>query len=630
VDPETGKQYARDFIRKLEEEEASLKAQLAITPVTPAPLSRDISQSQPGPSRGTKPYNYFVGDSSGLGFLHSILSDERWQHHHAHIMNQLSARPRMKARQLTSNPLPSLEEAEMLLHNYFTRFHIHHTFLLRHEVVGIFNRLYLPSSMQEVSVQDRFRLFMVFAISSTTRHRAGLISEDPYGYFRAAEAYLGSIPLIKDLDAIQNLLLIARFGMYHHIEISLWEISQLCMRQCIEWRLHMHRSEAVDPLSEQHRRRIFWECYVLDRYSAGILGRPFAILEKDINVRLPIDVDDETLTSSLAVSLDCIPPNTNSRPTELSVFIHCIKLRQISSRIHTDFYIGQHGKSNGQPSRFMSIGHIYEMFFKFQTELKAWRSSAPMFPNPRSLYEKPEWHDFLYEKDLMLLARGALHNIPSCSYIATGVMKEVFACCYGSARRVIELYSDLMDKRVITWTRSYFQVIFTAGLTIIFCVSFDAIRNILSNEEPIQTLDLCHRILSFFKEKMPDAGSFALVFELLKDECINSRSSIDEDSQRQQHQDPSRPFITTRQNSPGRVINPNDTDLSQQTDNVNAGDMRFDPYTNSQAYNFTVNDPNLGPTDNLDFMTQLEAGLGEYAWGWIPMDNELLDHFSFH
>ena len=481
VDPETGDHYARDYLRRLEEEEKALKAQIGERTLPFENPTPDIFPGSPrvteaSATRVTVPsQNYFVGDGSGLEFLHSILSDARWQEHRVPIMHQLAARPRMQKQHVQPNSLPSIREAEALVENYFKRFHIHHTFLLRHEVLGMFRRLYCPLAEDSpITVQDRFRLFMVFAISATTRSRAGLSPENPYGYFKAAQSYLRGIPLIKDLDAIQNLLLIARFGMYHHIGTSLWEISQLCMRQCIEWQLHTPRLKTLDPLREQHHRRIFWECYILDRYSSGILGRPFAIREDDILVELPIDVDDEDLINSTASTLQEITPNTSSHPTELSIFIHCIKLRRISSGIHTKFYAEQDSvdkwskqRQTCQPSRFPSIGHLYTHFSWFQSELKSWRATAPIYPDPRSLYERPEWHDFLYEKDSMLLARGALHNLPHHWQISMGTMKNIFTACYASAKHVIELYAYLLEYRAITWTRRYFQVIFTAGLSLI-------------------------------------------------------------------------------------------------------------------------------------------------------------------
>ncbi|USP82066.1 Zn(II)2Cys6 transcription factor [Curvularia clavata] len=597
VDPESGEQYSRGFIAQLEEEEKSLNERLNGTQLTATATEAHSVPTPTSDDAGRR--SYYVGDGSGLGFLNSILSDARWQQHRTHILTQLAARPRVHRQNLTPNSLPPPHEAQQLLDNYFRRFHIHHTFLLREEVLAIYNRIYTTSRPDDApSAQDLYRLLMVFAISCTTRHRAGLSSENPLGYFIAAGSYLRQIPLIGSVNAIENLLLIHRFGMYHYIGTSMWDISQLCMRQCIEWRLHLRNSESLSLVTEQHRRRIFWECYILDRYSSGILGRPFAISESNISVPLPVDIDDEALAESSASSLDLVPPKTSSTPTELSVFIHCIKLRQISSQIHTRFYTGR----SSEP-RFKSVGHVYTCFSRFRTDLNLWRSTMPCFASPRSLYERPEWHDFLYEKDLMLLARGAMHNLTLHS--TTGaITKMIVIPCYESASRVIELYADLMDKQAITWTRSYFQMIFTAGLTIIFCLSLEVETSILENRDAVRILTMCHGILNFFKEKMPDAGSFAIVFGVLKDECIRHRVN------------------TGSTHNANAIYNPTSTAPDDPELPASFSNPAFESTNNEvNTVNADSIDLGLGLTDNLDLMTQLEAGLGEYAWGWIPMED---------
>jgi hypothetical protein len=644
VDTVTGEQYARDYLWQLQEEEARLKEQLESSPAgalpAPTPRSEHVDSTQGDPSTETEDsmagQSHFVGDGSGLGFLHSILSDQKWEQHRARIFSQLAARPRLQRQHLTPNSLPPLNEAEKLLENYFTRFHIHHTFLLRQEVLNLFSRIYSRSQQDGApSAQDRFRLLMVFAISATTRHRAGLSTENPYGYFMAAEACLGSISLIKNIEAIQNLLLIARFGMYHHIGTSLWEISQLCMRQCIEWRLHVGQSDGLDPLTEQHRRRIFWECYVLDRYSSGILGRPFAIRECDITVQLPIDVDDAKLEASNAPTLTLVPFNTTSGPTELSVFIHCIRLRQISSRVHTEYFTNRGSESqwrnsvySGTPlSRFKSIGHLFTSFSRFHTELRIWRSTMPIFPSPQSLYERAEWHDFLYEKDLMLLARGAMHHALSRSYTTSSVTKKILSACYESSSRVIQLYANLMDNQAITWTRSYFQVIFTAGLTIIYCVSLDLLDAVAGDEKHCETLTLCNNILGFFKVKMPDAESFAIVFDILKDECIEYRLHTG---------------LQVRQPGPntgndistvGPIIASDTTtlmDFNSYSVQPNLDSLGGSLYDSIFPYHVDPTHLGLGLNENFDLITQLEAGLCEYAWGWVPTDSDSHGLASFY
>lgn len=58
---------------------------------------------------------------------------------------------------------------------------------------------------------------MVFSISAVTRYRQDTSLAHPYGYFLAAQAFLGTVPLVGSLEAVENLLLVSRFGMYYHI-----------------------------------------------------------------------------------------------------------------------------------------------------------------------------------------------------------------------------------------------------------------------------------------------------------------------------------------------------------------------------------------------------------------------------
>jgi hypothetical protein len=669
VDPLTGEQYARDYIRLLEEKELHLKQRLGESndraEDTPAFTERSdgVGRTPTGPATAasTGSHGGFVGDGSGLGFLQNILSDVKWQHHRAHILRQLANRPQVVKYRPEPNALPPPEEAQRLLDNYFVRFHVHHAFLLRGEILDAFSRIYAPSTRSErPSAQDYFRLLMVFAISETTRHRACQGIDDdaarPYGYYLAAEPYLASIPLIKDTNAIQNLLLVARFSMYHHIGTSIWEISRLCMRQAIEWQLHTKSKSPLDPMIEQHQRRIFWECYVHDRFSSGILGRPFAILESEISVSLPIDADDETIISSGTVALDSIPISSRTRPSELSVNLFCIKLRRISSRVHSAFYSGRRPASHSvlgatRTSDFRSVGHVYSSFSQFHKELDLLRASAPIFAEPRCLYERSEWHDFMYEKDRLLLARAAMYNVPARPLSGESIINEILIACYMSATRTIELYADLRSKDAITWTRSYFQVLFTAGLTVIYCISLDILKdrhqNSVAHTDPLHTLDICSSLLNFFKEKMADAGSFAIVFDVMKEECVKDRASsllpslstimsqpTSVNHQQQQHHPLSTSRLDQNHASSFGVLqsgmsNFNTSDIPSivQHQDTNIDRFASQDYTDIARAQLPQ-DFGLGLTD--DLMSQLEAGLGEYAWGSMNMDGlNFWDQFGY-
>lgn len=89
------------------------------------------------------------------------------------------------------------------------------------------SRVY-QSSPENALQQDLYTIFMISAISSVTMFRRGMIGQHPYGFYRSASRLLSSIPLVGSLQAIQNLLLIARFAMYYHIgTLNPWSTQDL-------------------------------------------------------------------------------------------------------------------------------------------------------------------------------------------------------------------------------------------------------------------------------------------------------------------------------------------------------------------------------------------------------------------
>ncbi|KAL1648615.1 hypothetical protein SLS61_006742 [Didymella pomorum] len=161
---------------------------------------------------------------------------------------------------------------------------------------------------------------------------------------------------------------------------------------------------------------------------------------------------------------------------------------------------------------------------------------------------------------------------------------------------------------------NYFQVIFTAGLTVTYCISLGVLKHspdeMQNQTEAVDTITTCGRILCFFKDRMPDAGSFAVVFDLLKEEYIagllghtsQSASQIDGNGGID-------PGLTQG------VVAPSGGDFDGMWPSMGPDLNGFGVYTD------------FGLTD--DLMTQLEAGLGEYAWGTMPIENNFLDQVSF-
>lgn len=356
---------------------------------------------------------------------------------------------------------------------------------------------------------------------------------------------------------------------------------------------------------------------------------------------LPIDADDETIITSGTNVVDTVPTVTTVHPSEVSINLFCIKLRRPSSVEHTAFYTSRKSPSSStadgtRTSAFRSVGNVYSSFSQFDSELHAIRASAPVFSGPRCLYERSEWHDFMYEKDRLPLARGAMHNLSARQFSGASILKEILRACYMSATRTIELYANLRSKDAITWTRSYFQVIFTAGLTVIYCVILDVLTDnhglSATRTDPLQTLHICGSLLDLFKDKMPDAGSFATVFNVINEEFVKDRfahllpssakiAAVPTSQHRQQlsgHLSNSEVFSSHSVNGNplhsgvGTVDGHYLLSVDEQEQQTTADVISLRDFPDITTAQFPQ-ELAIGLTENL--MNQLESGLGEYAWG---------------
>ena len=138
----------------------------------------------------------------------------------------------------------------------------------------------------------------------------------------------------------------------------------------------------------------------------------------------------------------------------------------------------------------------------FLAQLDAWRQAAPVYSDPKSLYERPEWYDFLLEKDKSILIRGAMHTAPKLSNNAPPA--DLLVLSLRCATKVILLYSEMLEKKYITWTRSYFQGIFAAGMSVIFYLSLksDTADDLSLDTEvsPAVALQTCSQVLHTFEK----------------------------------------------------------------------------------------------------------------------------------
>lgn len=270
-------------------------------------------------------------------------------------------------------------------------------------------------------------------------------------------------------------------------------------------------------IERQRRRRIFWHFYIIDRYSSTTLDRPFTIDDCDIHIGLPADIDDEEIElwsdSRSSQSLDMHPETRDpGLLTETTILLISVKLRRVSSHIHTEFCpLTDDYRAASQ--LHLNIGRIHVVVNQLLGELEAWRQNAPMIHNPTCLYHSQQWYDLLYAREKLYLVRRAVDLVPRKG----GVLPQHFlTLLLHGALDVIEKYSALCwGTSFITHTRSYFHMMFTAGLSVIFCVIYSSSLPWTDLELSATGLRSCERTLASMAGPLQHAEAYVTVFAAL-------------------------------------------------------------------------------------------------------------------
>jgi len=95
------------------------------------------------------------------------------------------------------------------------------------------------------------------------------------------------------IATLQFLVLLGVHGQRSPYGAGAWSQIRYATSICIEMGLHRKPARittAAQAREAEIRRRIFWSCYCLDRSTSIVLGRGFAISDKDINVEVSYEI----------------------------------------------------------------------------------------------------------------------------------------------------------------------------------------------------------------------------------------------------------------------------------------------------------------------------------------------------
>ncbi|KAH7131796.1 fungal-specific transcription factor domain-containing protein [Dendryphion nanum] len=481
------------------------------------------------------PEPFYMGSSSGANIarmIHSAIFRARKPSTISTSLNTLRSGSVSSVTSSVPTPLPHQAfvefpppaQAHRLFSVFFNRLHTRWPILDRKVYELVYEHQYEQGMLP---ITERSNLHLIYAIAARFMQLTKQVTDvDPEAHFAAAIEPMDFVMEQHNSSTVQFLTLLAIYGQRSPYGAGVWSQVRYAITLCVE--LGMHRKPSVhspprDPRDLEIRRRIFWSCYCLDRVTSILLGRTFAISDRDINVGLPSpDPVYWDLTSIHA------PPPSTPPWSPIQPFIHIVKLRQLQSRIQRTVF--RVDCEHTPPSQFDP------KLAQIRGELDAWMASVPSPPPTPNNPGEPSW---MYDPETSTQSSTNINlttDPSSSSFFTLQYHKTIlslytlhlptlapssprFQSCASSSATICTTYKRLHQQKILSFTIIGLHSCFVAGLTLIYCLWRD---RALFSFSYLEATRACSQCLTVFGEKWPGAVKYGEIFEALSGSVLRA------------------------------------------------------------------------------------------------------------
>ncbi|KAJ8117059.1 hypothetical protein OPT61_g1659 [Boeremia exigua] len=328
---------------------------------------------------------------------------------------------------------PSASLAATLSQAYFKNIHSQYPFLHKPTFRTWEEKCFAAHASGDLNSAGDIALFfvlMVYAIGSLALGPTHCDSAE--AYYAMALDHQESVLDLDGLESIQSILCCAVYSIRSPVGVSLWKVSGMAIRHCIE--LGYHRSVTkfrpnVDPLAAEMSRRCFWVAYDIDRVAAFILGRPMGIPDDSIDVEMPMDLQDDHITKE---GLAKQPRSADEPSTTMTGAIHVIKLRRLWSKFANTLYPTTTQRTPSQSTTWQVLAG------DLRQELEEWYSAVPepvdhSSSSTLSVFASKAWFQLAYDHSILLLYRHYI-TLPPPPGEEESVARAFEECAHRSQR----------------------------------------------------------------------------------------------------------------------------------------------------------------------------------------------------
>ncbi|TGO91031.1 hypothetical protein BPOR_0042g00170 [Botrytis porri] len=221
------------------------------------------------------------GSGSGVGVAESPNEDTKPKRPHLDTtISNIADESAVYSPTPISEPSPSVQQ-DVLLDTYFVRCH------------GKSYHVLDETSIRQRVQSNQIPTYLLYAIYAVS---ARYISH-PNGYFaavRLSEDYAHRARTEVDIDepSIDNLQALLLLGISYTAsgrgkKAYMMLANAVGMAVALELHRELDQNIRISPVERELRRRLFWTCYLIDRFTACGSKRPSLIADKSIVLRLP-------------------------------------------------------------------------------------------------------------------------------------------------------------------------------------------------------------------------------------------------------------------------------------------------------------------------------------------------------
>ncbi|KAE9380683.1 hypothetical protein N431DRAFT_540260 [Stipitochalara longipes BDJ] len=398
----------------------------------------------------------YVGSSSGFSLathLGQMANATVWNKALISTVNQTQPKA-MSIADLKKNSAgpPNDDMGARIVDTYFTRVHLRYPFLDRSDILERHTNRFAQNNSSSRDQYGTFKIYMIYAIGATMlKLTEPYDSTPPENFFMTALQYISAARESHSVHNIEAMTLLVLYNLRSPSNSGIWYMIGLAMRTCVDLGLHREAHYGnVSPYEGQLRRRLFWTVYFLERVIAVSVGRPYSIADRDIDVALPLEIDDSVRDDGLIARTLAVSPSPSfqaSRPSSnITLAIQCFRMKRLESHIQGEIYRVDRPIS----SLVSKIGSCMKL-------LEDWHRALP----PSTPYES-DYLNMHYYKAVRLLLQPFLMILPSTD--------QRVALCLQASGQICQIFKRLHQRDSYGHSFIALHSVFIAGVTMCYCL----------------------------------------------------------------------------------------------------------------------------------------------------------------